>query len=200
MVRSSVVPFIEIVFILLPLGFHAGYGIVLLASKATPDAEIERRYGDRRFFVLQRVSAVFVLVFVLAHVWELRLQRLFFGLPADGLYTTLTAHLSWTWAGIPLVALLYILGIFAATVHLSNGLFAASAMWNIGLSPAGRRRIRMATAALGLVLFFVGTATVIGLATGTRLLPGADGDSAAPQAPCGSAVPPPFQLAPATSR
>ena len=198
--RSSVVTFIEVVFILLPLGFHAGYGIVLLAKNATADAEIERRYGDRRFFVLQRVSAVLVLVFVLAHVWELRLQRLFFGLPADGLYTTLTAHLSSTWAGVPFVALLYILGIFAATVHLANGLFAASAMWNLGLSPAGRRKIRLVTAALGLLLFLVGTATVIGLATGTRLLSGAAGDSAPPQAPCGSAVPPPFQLAPATSR
>ncbi len=202
--RSSVVPFIEVVFILLPLGFHAGYGLVLLAKKATnanASAEIERRrYGDRRFFVLQRVSAVLVLLFVLAHAWELRLQRLFFGLPADGLYTMLTAHLSSTWAGIPYVALLYILGILAATVHFANGLFAASAVWNLGPSPAGRRKIRLVTAALGLLLFLIGTATAIGLATGTRLLSGTDGDSAPPQAPCGSAVPPPFQLAPATSR
>lgn len=198
--RSHVVAFIEVAFVLLPLSFHAGYGIVLLAKNATPDAAIERRYGDRRFFVAQRVSAVFVLAFVLAHAWELRLQRLFFGLPAESLYTTLTAHLSSTWGGVPFVALLYILGILAVTVHLANGLFAAAAMWSPGLSAARRRTIRLATATLGLLLFLVGTATVIGLATGTRLLSGADGDSAARQAPCGPAVPPPFQLAPATSR
>lgn len=197
--RSRVLPFVEVVFILLPLGFHAGYGLQLLRAEAAPDAVVER-YGDRRLWRLQRLSAVFVLVFVLAHLWELRVQRLVFGLPADALYTTLTARLSSTWAGVPFIALFYVLGLFAVAVHLANGLFAATAAWNVAASPSGRRRARIATLALGGVLFAVGASTVIALATGTRLLPGADGDSAAVEVPCGSAAPPPFRVSPTPSR
>ncbi|MBX3206488.1 MAG: hypothetical protein KF764_15545 [Labilithrix sp.] len=197
--RSRVLPFVEVVFILLPLAFHAGYGLYLLRSKAAPDAVIAR-YGDRRLWLLQRASAIGVLVFVLAHLWELRVQRLVFGLSADALHTTLTAHLSWTWAGVPFIALFYVLGLLAVSVHLSNGLFAATAAWNIGVSATGRRRARVATIALGGGLFLLGAATTVGLATGTRLLPEADGDSAAVVVPCGSAAPPPFRVAPTPSR
>lgn len=198
--RWSLLPLFEVVFILLPLGFHAGYGLHLLRRPATL-REIER-FGGRRPWTVQRISAVALLVFVLVHLWELRLKRLFFGLPADGLYTTLTGRLSSTWAGVPWVALFYLLGLLAAVAHLSNGLYAATGAWKIASSEAGRRRMRVATTGVGLILFLIGGATVMGLATGTRLLPGADDDSAAPSAPCGSAVPapsPPFVL-PAPSR
>lgn len=198
-VRSSVLPFVEVVFILIPLAFHAGYGLHLLRSKAAPDTVVAR-YGDRRLWRLQRLSAAFVLVFVLVHLWELRVQRLFFGLPADALYTTLTARLSSTWGGVPFVALFYVLGVLAVAAHLSNGLFAATAAWNIGVSPSGRRTARIATLALGGVLFVAGAGAAVALATGTRLLPGADGDSAAVAVPCGSSAPPPFRVSPTPSR
>lgn len=198
--RLRLLPLFEVLFILIPLGFHAGYGMYLLCRKTAGDAEADR-YGDRRLWIVQRIGAVFVFVFVLGHLWELRVQRLFFGASSSGLYTTLTAHLSWTWAGVPWMALAYLGGIFAAALHVSNGLYAATAAWKIALDPPGRRRVRTVSVGIGLILFVIGTATVIGLATGTRLLPGADDDSG-PQAPCGSAaVParPPFQL-PSPSR
>jgi len=198
--RFSLMPVVELVFIVVPLAFHAAYGLYLLRRGGSEEelgaSELER-FGGRRLWLLQRITASFLLVFVLFHVWELRVQRLLFGLSPDALYTTLTARLSWTWAGVPWIALGYLLGVLAAAAHLSNGVFAATAAWKIALDPSGRRRMRLATTGLGLVLFLVGGATVIGLATGTRLLPGADDDSAAPSAPCGSAVPaptPPFQL------
>lgn len=184
--RSRLLPLFELVFILIPLGFHAGYGLLLLRRGRTASSSIERFEGHRRW-VFQRVSAIFLLLFVLVHVWELRLQRLLFGLSTDGLYTLLTAHLSWTWAGVPWIALFYLLGTLAAAAHFTNGLFAATGAWNISVRSAGQKRIRLATAGLGLVLFLIGSATVIGIATGTRLLPGADDDSAATSAPCGSA-------------
>ena len=190
--RWSLLPVFEVVFIVIPLGFHAGYGIHLLRQGRTGDADAAiARFGDRRLWVLQRISAVVLLVFVLVHLWELRLQRLFFGLSADALHTTLTGRLSWTWGGVPWIALFYLLGLLAAATHLSNGLFAATDALNIARGEPRRRRMRLVTTGLGLVLFLVGASTVIGLATGTRLLPGADDDSAAPSAPCGSAVPEP---------
>ena len=187
--RFKLLPLFEIVFIGIPLAFHAGYGLHLLRQKG-PSQSLER-FGGRRPWVLQRISAVVLLAFVLVHLWDLRLQRLFLGLSADALYTTLTARLSWTWAGVPWIALFYLLGVLAAATHLANGVFAATAAFDIAADRTGRRRMRMLTTGLGLILFLVGGGTVIGLATGTRLLPGADDDSAASSAPCGSAVPEP---------
>jgi len=201
--RSPFSAVIELVFVALPLCFHAGYGVRLLLraprAKDTPTAEVDR-YGGRRLWVVQHISAIVLGVFVLAHLWGLRLQRLFFGLSADALYTRLTERLSWTWAGVPWVALFYLVGIFAAVVHLANGLFAATAAWKIATSPAGRKRVRILTVGLAIGLFALGAATVIGIAAGTRLPSGADGDSAPPNAPCGTDVPAAAPVLPAPSR
>lgn len=192
--RSSLTPLLEIVFVVIPLGLYLGVGVYLRRGGAAT-AKIERA-RDRRLRLLQRMSAVVLIAFVLVHVWELRVQRLFFGLPADALYTTQSAHLSWTWAGAPWVALFYLLGVLAAATYVATALFAATTASPSAAERAGRRRVRAATIGLGVVLFVLGGVTVIGLATGTRLLPGADGDSALPSAPCGpaaSAPSPPFE-------
>jgi hypothetical protein len=138
--------------------------------RAPSDARIER-YGDRRLWVAQRMSAIIVLVFLVVHLFDLRLQRLFFGLDPSAMHTALSARLSWTWAGVPWRALLYVVGIGAASFHVGSCLFAAI--------PRKRRAPTMALAAL---LFMIGTITVIGIATGTRLLPPSEGNSA----PCGA--------------
>jgi succinate dehydrogenase / fumarate reductase, cytochrome b subunit len=186
--RSPILPIAEII-IVVPLLFHMLYGIHLLlrGAKAANEADIDRYGPDRRLWVIQRMSAVLVLVFVLVHLFEFRLSRLFLGTSPDALYTILSAHLSSTWGWVPWIALLYLFGIAAVTFHFANGLFATTAALKIGKQdPAGRRRMRILTSAAGLVLFVVGALTVIGVATGTRLLPGGDADSAA----CGpSAVP-----------
>ena len=168
----------EVVFILLPLAYHAGYGLLLLRRPAA-DTE-STRYTDKRLWVLQRISATLVFLLVLAHFLELRAQRLFFGVGPEATYTILTAHLSWTWAGVPWVALLYLIGVAAACFHLANGLFAASA-----LKGWATARMRVLTLALGGALFVVGFLTVLSFATGTRLSNPPEGDDI----PCGSAVP-----------
>lgn len=176
--RWKLLPLFEVLFIILPLGFHAIYGLMLL-RRPPVDGEVER-YGDRRYWTLQRVTAPIVLLFVVVHFWELRAQRLFFGMSADVLYTTLTAHLSSTWASVPWVALFYVVGIGATCFHLANGLFAASAVkgW-------ATPRMRIFTNLIGGALFILGLLTVLGFATGTRLLNGPDPNTA----PCGADVP-----------
>jgi succinate dehydrogenase/fumarate reductase cytochrome b subunit (b558 family) len=169
--RGWILPWLEIVFVVGALGFHAGYGLRLLRRQGTADSEIDR-YGDRRLWVVQRIVATIVLAFVLVHLFELRVQRLAFGLEPEAYYTILTTHLSWTWWGIPWVALVYLVGVAAASFHLANGLFAATSAWGMGHN---RRAARISTSAIGLLLFLVGSATTIGLATGTRLLPARDG-------------------------
>lgn len=180
MLRSKVLPLIEL-FVLVPLAVHAFYGVRLLRRKSTPDGEIER-YADRRLWRAQRITAVIVLVFVVGHVLSLRGQRLFFGLSAEAVHTALVAQLSSSWIGVPWVAIFYLVGIGATAAHFSNGLFATTASWRAGRGAAADRRMRIGAVALGLALFTVGAATVIGLATGPRLF-----DWPGPGAPCGPA-------------
>lgn len=185
---------IEALLALAPLAVHLACGLYLLRR----GGEGAERYGDRRAWVAQRIAAGLVLIFVAAHVWELRVPRLVAGATAAGLHDALAAHLSSTWAGIPWRALFYVLGIAAVAFHLANGLRASLAQTRLGAGPGAPRRLLVGTAVLGISLFLVGTATVVSLATGTRLLPGSDDDSG-PLAPCGSLAspaPPPFPLPP----
>ena len=168
--RSRFTGVFEIVFILLPLAYHAGYGIRLLARPGL-DADMDR-YPSRRLWTMQRASATVVFLLVLAHFLELRAQRLFFGMGPEATYTTLTAHLSWTWAGVPWVALLYLLGIAGTCFHFANGLYAT---W----------RKRTLSLIVGGGLFMLGFLTVLAFATGTRLFTPADVETI----PCGSTVP-----------
>jgi succinate dehydrogenase / fumarate reductase cytochrome b subunit len=184
MLRSKLLPLIE-VFVLVPLAIHAFCGVRLLRRNGTPDEEMER-YGDRRLWRAQRVTAVIVLVFVVGHVLSLRGQRLFFGLSAEAVHTVLVAQLSSSWIGVPWVALLYLVGIGAAAAHFSNGLVAATASWRAGKEATVGRRMRIGAVALGLALFTVGAATVIGLATGPRLFEWSRPGLGTPCGPAGS--------------
>lgn len=168
----------EVVFILVPLAFHALVGLRMLARGAA-DAEIDR-YGDRRLWVVGRASAVVTFAFVTGHFFELRAQRLFFGGGPEATYTILTEHLSRTWFGIPWVAVLYVIGIAATCFHFATGVFAASALRGWATS-----RMRLLTFLVGGGLFLIGFLTVLAFATGTRLSNPPEGESI----PCGSAVP-----------
>jgi hypothetical protein len=130
-----------------------------------------------------------VLVFLAVHLGEVALPRLTSGLAPNQYYTVLSAHLSWTWAGVPWLALFYLVGLGATATHFANGLFAAT---------GGGHPVRRTTITLGVVLFALGAASVVSFATGSRLLPAPTEDTA----PCGpSAIPPtPRIRLPAPSR
>jgi succinate dehydrogenase/fumarate reductase cytochrome b subunit (b558 family) len=154
----------EALFVLAPLAFHIGYGIVRAREPTTP--------SSRR----QRISGIFVFVFLALHLGELRFARLFSGLEPAALGTVLVSHLSRTSAGVPLVALGYIAGLFATCFHFANG--ARTAAGAFGFS---EHRIGRAAIALASILFVVGTASVVAVATGSRLLPPSDDTTR----PCG---------------
>ena len=194
--RWKGLPVLELVLVVAPLLLHADYGLRLFRPGTLADDE-GSRYGGRRLWLAQRISAAVGLVFLIVHLWELRAQRLFFGLSADALYTTLTARLSWTWGGVPWIALFYLVGLLAVVAF---AVLVAIAAYNTLVAPSRQQVARVATVGLGVVLFAAGSATLIGLATGTRLLSGPDDDSGAPKAPCGVATTPISKPSSAPSR
>jgi succinate dehydrogenase / fumarate reductase cytochrome b subunit len=166
LVRSPVARVIELVLVLVPLAVHGAMGVALVRR---PDPA--HSYPSDRAYKAQRIAGVVALVFIVAHLFELRLRRAFWGLSAASLYTRLSEDLSWTWAGVPWVALGYVLGIAAVAFHFTNGLWAYLAARGSRPKPG----TTYALTALGGALFVLGTATTVSVSTGTRLLPGAEG-------------------------
>lgn len=152
--------------ILLPLAFHAGYGIKLaLAGKPNVGS-----YSFTRnwMYLLQRISGMIALVFIGYHLYELRVQKFLGTIGSQGFYPTLCANLSSTAYGVPWVALLYIVGIAACVFHFANGLWGFAFSWGITVSRRSQRVAASVVAIIGLVLFFLGANTALYFATGAR--------------------------------
>lgn len=153
--------------ILLPLAFHAGYGIKL-AFEARSNVGA---YPTARnwMYTLQRATGIVALCFLLFHLWEFRVQKALGGMPVAAFYPTLCAHLSSTIGGVPLVALVYLVGLAACVFHFANGVWGFLCSWGITLSLRSQRLSAIFAGTLGLLVFVLGVNTTLYFATGSRL-------------------------------
>ena len=167
---GPVLGLLTVVLILAPLAFHAGYGVWRWVHRPPTgaDAAPPHAYESDLMLLLERISGVVVLAFVGAHFWETELQT-WTGELAVGSYSTkLVEHLSSTRSGIPWVALGYLVGIAATVLHLVNGLTSFSTRWGLTPDRRSQRRARVLFRGAGALLFAVGAASVIELATGAH--------------------------------
>jgi len=167
--RLPFLPFIEIFGIMLPLAFHALYGLVLMRESQPNVARYP--YGRNWLYVMQRVTGVLTLLFIGWHLYEYRVQKWLFGMSTSSFYPTLAAHLSSTWQGLPVLAIVYILGVAAAVFHFCNGLWGFTASWGVTTSRRAQMRVGVLAGIVGVVLFVLGESTVLYFATGTRFFP-----------------------------
>ncbi len=164
-------PVIEVVGIFVPLAFHALFG-AYIAWAGQPNV-LRYNYPRNWLYSLQRASGVVALTFIAWHLYEYRLQKWLFGMQPESFYDVLTAHLSSTVWGVPLLALVYMIGVGATIFHFANGLWGFCASWGLTVTRRAQRRAGWAFATLGVLLFALGADTVIYLATGSRMgLPG----------------------------
>ena len=155
---------IEVLGIFLPLAFHAGYGLWLTRrSRANVGTyPYTRNWG----YLLQRISGLVLLAFLLFHLWEFRIQKWLFGMDSRSFYPVLAAGLSSTRWGIPWRAVFYLAGLLAACTHFGNGLFGFACTWGLAGSRRAQKRFFAACCALGAGTFLLGTLTVVHFATG----------------------------------
>ncbi len=159
-------PVVETVLILLPLAFHALYG-VKLALEAKPNVR-QYPYTRNWMFTLQRVSGLVAFAFIAFHLWEYWAQKVLGKLAVEQFYPTLCASMSSTVKGVPVVALVYILGIAASVFHFTNGLWGFCFSWGITVSRRAQRLSATAFGLVGAVVFVMGANTAIYFATGSR--------------------------------
>lgn len=142
---------LEIFLIFLPLLFHAIYGmyIVFQAKNNTTTYSYFRNW----MFMLQRVSGVIVFIFVVWHVWDTRIQKMF---GADVNFDMMVDIVE-----NPLALIGYIIGITAATFHLANGIWAFLITWGITVSPRSQKISQYISIGIFVVLTFIGIRAIL---------------------------------------
>lgn len=163
--------FLELGVIIIPILFHAVFGIKLALDASYNVGAYP--YSRNWMYVLQRLAGVVTFGFILYHLWELRIQKLLYGMDANGFYDTLCSNMSSTTAGVPIIALIYVIGIAAVSFHLSNGLFGFLFSWGITVSRRSQKLSATLLGVLGLMIFVLGANTAVYFATGSRVyIPG----------------------------
>lgn len=156
---------IEVVFIFLPLAFHAIYGVAI-ALQGRANAQ-QYPYMDNWRYTLQRVTAWITLIFIAVHLLHFRFASLVggeeyvgtadpFALTQRGFSILLP---TWLWITF------YAVGLTSAVYHLCNGLVTFCITWGIAISENSRKRLSVGAAGLGVVLLAWGALSLYALQT-----------------------------------
>jgi succinate dehydrogenase / fumarate reductase cytochrome b subunit len=163
--RLPYLPLLE-AFILLPLAFHALYGVKLAFEGRSNLGQYT--HARNWMYTLQRFTGLVALLFLGYHLWQLRFQTAIDAMAPMAFYPTLCAHLSSTIHGVPIVGLVYILGVAACVFHLANGLWGFCVSWGLLLTRRAQRSAALVFGLMGLLLFLLGINTTLYFATGAR--------------------------------
>lgn len=148
---------LETFVIYLPILFHAVLGvyIVFVARNNV------KRYGYLRnwLFMLQRVTGIITLIFIVWHVWQTRVQVALGNVEVN--YSLMEDILS-----SPVMVVFYMVGILSTTFHLANGLWGFSVSWGILQSPRSQRVITYGTLLVFVVVSYIGIRSIIKFAYG----------------------------------
>lgn len=127
---------IEWAFIYLPIIFHAVYG-TWIALTGQPNVGAYS-YGKNWAYLLQRISAVLIIFFILFHVLGFK-GLLGNTLRFDEHQATASAARALTCCAL-VAYLVYPIGILASCFHLANGFWTAAITWGLTISAASQRR------------------------------------------------------------
>ncbi len=166
-------PLLEILFIFLPLAFHAGYGMVI-ALTSRPNAGVYG-YGANRRYTLQRAAGYIALIFIIVHLLKFRFAHVIgwgeefmsTALP-DKFEITRKGMQEWTPFGILIPAwftfAFYGIGLLATVFHFSNGIWTFCITWGITIGDRAQQRVGYACAGLFVVLMSWGGAALYAFA------------------------------------
>jgi len=141
--RLPYVQLIELFGIAVPILFHMVLGVLIIT---TGQANAGRyRHGANWRYVLQRLSGLVLVAYIIWHVWTTRLSPQVLAGDED-LFGLMESELANPW-----VLAFSVLGVVSAAWHLGNGLFGFAIHWGI----ATGRRAQRAVARLGFAVFVI---------------------------------------------
>ncbi len=156
------VALIEVVAIGLPILFHMVLGLLIVTSG---QANLGRfRYERNWGYGLQRASGLFLVLFIIYHVWSSRFAPEAMS-PGGDLFALMQKQLS-----NPAVFLFYVLGVASAAFHLGNGLFGFAIHWGLTTGRHAQRQAARFGYAVAIVLTLIGVNALLGfVGRGVRL-------------------------------
>ena len=145
---------IEWIVIYIPILFHGLYGIYI-AFTATPN---NKRFSTFRnwMFLLQRITGVFLVIFIAWHIFQTRIQK---ALGAEVNFNMMEEIVANPW-----MLGFYIVGILAATLHLSNGLWAFCVSWGITQSPHSQKVFTWLSMIFFVIISIIGVSAILAFA------------------------------------
>ncbi len=149
---------IEVSFIFAPLLIHTLYGIYIMLNGKPNVAAYG--YAKNWFYVLQRVSALALVAFILFHVggmfgWFGENLRF---VPHDKAFESTVRHIQLNWF---IALVVYPLGVLAGTYHLANGFWAAGIAWGLTVSKQAQARWGWVCLALFFFTFACGMTAIV---------------------------------------
>ena len=145
------------VMVFAPLLIHTAWGF--------PRLKMTKPNGYKFFgnfkYLMQRLSALGLLGFLVAHVYLARIKPLTHE-PGYETFEDLAAHMRHH----PPTLVVYVLGVLGVAYHLANGVYTASFIYGLAASPRARRVMQVASLAFFAFLLAVGWGAVAGLFQG----------------------------------
>jgi succinate dehydrogenase / fumarate reductase cytochrome b subunit len=151
-------PAIEWGFIFLPIIFHTAYGIWITV---TGQWNVQNYpYSKNIYYMLQRLSAIIIVLFMLFHVLALKYGAFGenYAFDPHAALKTVAVHFH---EHPFLVWVLYPIGILASCYHLANGFWTAAITWGLTVSAAAQKRWGMVCAGLFVVIFLAGMIALV---------------------------------------
>ena len=143
---------IEIIFVAVPFLFHGVYGAYIAAqAKNNPQHYF---YIQNIEFWLQRVTAWYLLAFLIWHVFYLRIL-------VKGGGAHISFQLLQSYFENPVIWVLYLLGMWAAVFHFCNGITTFCMTWGIAKGPRIQKVINAGSMALCAFLCLVSLAFMV---------------------------------------
>lgn len=144
------------VFVLAPLVLHTIWGIKRI-KRTRPNNGTWNTFENLRF-LLQRISAVGVLLFLGAHLFLARIQPFFTSDTGHISLTDFAAHMQQ-----PETLAVYLLGTLGVTYHLSNGLWGFAIHMGFYQGPRAQERLRNVSVVIFVVLLAMAWGAIFGV-------------------------------------
>lgn len=159
---------IEWIAIYLPILYHTVYGIWITFT-GQPNVK-QYPYTKNIFYTLQRTSAIVIVLFMIFHVFSLKVG--WFGptlkFDAHNAAGSVHQHMTGTRASWLIVGFIYPVGILASCYHLANGFWTAAITWGLTISAGAQKRWGYACAGLFALTFLCGITALVA-STNSRL-------------------------------
>ncbi|HEY6459227.1 MAG TPA: hypothetical protein VIY73_03720 [Polyangiaceae bacterium] len=178
---SPALPVVEVLFVFAPLAVHGAIGLWMTAARVPLDPPAPYPPALR---VAMRATGVLAIAFLAMHLPEFRFRAGAAHATPAAIASSLDAHLSSMWHGMPVRGLAYLVGSACVCFHLAAGLWGFFATTPRGAAPRTRRLAAWWSAAVGAILWALFANVVVYHATGARLFGGSGGDGSSSSVPC----------------